>query len=824
MLKSKSVAKLIEDLLNTNDKDEKFRVVYELGGYKGTDINCVLKQGKGTITPIANYTNVRTPYTLEVVIPVQCGEDRIDGIVDIVNNFIIELNGKVKDRDNGKVVFLINPLEIGSYETRATVGQSAIIKVDFNVEYSTSSGTKYEIALITTQFDEGNVNTRYFKTREEQIAWFDKKIEDGAGYSEVLTPNINSLVLTKQRYLNSSCLDVNEVLMKNYAVIKETKENGDIKYYYYYVTNSNIGEYNLITVDLKMDTLQTHYIDLQFGDCFISKAHLNRWVEYGLEGKVKFDTTNSSPLFEREDFQNLDKQLVRRDVLSVVHTYQEEFDNWYKENILGWLYLFIHGGRNYYTAGVDLETSQKAGFRGLSYKSYDADLNYLTSFDAIPNTIPCLAVPVYKKGNRIRLRTNDSHYVYLDNKSVERFISDNSSDYIYSIKFSILPPFKISTVSSSGWTIEEDGDLKIDCTTYSDTSPFEEDGKNPSATFFKPTFFDNVYGVRAYSYDGYLYVLKQENVNVYVPYNYQKQTIFSKEEISSSLRDLKFNPKLCNSDFVSLKISDNTQNGAEYDILKLNASGDINLIYTEALTPDTTKVYLRALDKWGNGIYNYNNTTNLTGFVSVDDKSLVVETSAYQTMLANNKNFFLQNSTNRKYDVGQGVFGAVTGALQGAFFTGGNPLGAVVGAGVSVAQTVTSAIKNKTNQDFSVDNLKNAPNSSNGASGNFVFNAMYSETGIVVEQHEALEFEKKIADDQMFMNGFNFNKVANIKDYDNIRHYFNFIQATIENIIGDISNPIRDDIRQRFADGVRFWNVDEIKYEKENYERWLANE
>ena len=257
MLKSKSVAKLIQDTLNMNDS-EKFRVVYEVGGYKGADINCILKQGKGTIRPILNYTNVNTPFTLETIVPTGCGEDRIDGIVDIVNGVIGELNGKVKNIDSGKAVFLFSPLEIGQYDTRATAGQSVIMKLDFVVEYSSKSGTKYEMALITNEFDAGTQNTRYHEDRESQIKWFNDRIKD-EDWCEILTPNINSLVITQQRYLKKTDTDLNDLLNKNYAVIRETKSNNEVKQYYYYITGSNVDQYNQLLLDLKMDTLQTYY-------------------------------------------------------------------------------------------------------------------------------------------------------------------------------------------------------------------------------------------------------------------------------------------------------------------------------------------------------------------------------------------------------------------------------------------------------------------------------------------------------------------------------------------------------------------------------------
>ena len=76
----------------------------------------------------------------------------------------------------------------------------------------------------------------------------------------------------------------------------------------------------------------------------------------------------------------------------------------------------------------------------------------------------------------------------------------------------------------------------------------------------------------------------------------------------------------------------------------------------------------------------------------------------------------------------------------------------------------------------------------------------------------------------MFINGFNYEILDNIKNYDHIRKYFNFVQAEVENIVGiSISNNAREDLRQRFRNGVRFWNSDNIQYDLENYEIWLEN-
>lgn len=854
MLKSKSVANLIEETLNKNDRDEQFRVVYEVGGYKGRAINCILKQGKGSVMPISNYTNTKTPFRLEVVTPVQCGEDRIDDIVDIVNNCLLELNGKIEDIDNGKAVFLFNSLEIGEYETRATAGQSVLIKIEFFVEYAMNVGTKYELALITNEFDYGSVNTRRFDTRQQQIDWFDKRIKNGADYCEVLMPNIDSLVLTQQRYLNTHNLDVNDVLQMNYAIIRETKENGETKYYYYYVTNSNISEYNLITLDLSMDTLQTHYIDLEFGDCFISKADINRWIDNG-DGTVSFDTSVNSELFERESIKDVSKRLVKRDVVTkfnnVVGGYK--INEWLNKNVFGWYYLFISSNSNIKTGsfskgGVDDEYYDgDIQLKPIIYKhkSMEEDILLVGVDDySLYNTLVCVALPVMKTNkkmyfaqvseifddNGIVTGHNVSNALELSRDSLNAFVKNLGSSYIYAMKFSQVPPLRYikGFLADVNWQEDDNGNLVIQGKSVETSFTTDKEHKY---NVLVPSGMDYGWEVEAINIDGgdgkygILNVLAQVNINIDMSYQMNDiEYTFKKTDIVGKAHNIKFNPKLLSSDYCGLVLSDYLQNGSEYDILKLG-NKNLTITYTEALTPDITKKYIRLSDL--DGYYIPEIADNLTGYVVSDDTSFTLETEQYKSMLANNKNFFLQNSINRGMEYGKATLLGGVNALtsMGLGFIGGGGVTGAMNTAVGYANSVANAYLNREqsqiNENLTVDNLKNAPNSITGAKGNVIFNAMYSDLGVVVEMHDILPNEKKMVDDNINMYGMTLNKVENIKKYDNIRAYHNYIQANIENIKGNISSPIRDDIRQRFANGIRFWNVDEISYENENYERWL---
>ena len=121
--------------------------------------------------------------------------------------------------------------------------------------------------------------------------------------------------------------------------------------------------------------------------------------------------------------------------------------------------------------------------------------------------------------------------------------------------------------------------------------------------------------------------------------------------------------------------------------------------------------------------------------------------------------------------------------------------------------------------------MRNAPSSVNLAKGDAVFDIMFTESGIYVEEYDILPNEKEMINDYMCLYGFTYNRVDNVKNVDNIRKIYNYVRADIETINGaNISETVHQKFRKCFANGVRFWNTDTFSYEKENYERWLENE
>ena len=84
--------------------------------------------------------------------------------------------------------------------------------------------------------------------------------------------------------------------------------------------------------------------------------------------------------------------------------------------------------------------------------------------------------------------------------------------------------------------------------------------------------------------------------------------------------------------------------------------------------------------------------------------------------------------------------------------------------------------------------------------------------------YSALEGDLLTANNFMDLYGFTFSSIAQVRDYVHIRTKHNYIKAQLQSIDGNLSNAAKNDLRQRFADGIRFWNTDIVNYVSENYE------
>lgn len=280
---------------------------------------------------------------------------------------------------------------------------------------------------------------------------------------------------------------------------------------------------------------------------------------------------------------------------------------------------------------------------------------------------------------------------------------------------------------------------------------------------------------------------------------------------SSTQKDKYLNPKIYSSNFHTLKLVSINGDNYDYDLQKINQSAIITQS-NSSVNPDFGTEYFRI--KGLDGVYIPETSENMTGVITQHDNYLPLSTNYYQEQLAQSKNYYLGKGWNI---IGQGVLGAASGLLAG-----GNPVTAAVGLGAGVINGIVNTAMETSNMKATPDNIKNAGSS-------ILLNASYTEAGNYIEEYEALPQQLETANDYMFMYGFKCGLIDSIANHIHTRKYFNYIKAEIEDIQGvSVSNMIRENFKQRFSNGIRFWNyatfaTNGVQYDKENYELWLED-
>lgn len=709
-------------------------------------------------------------------------------------------------------------------------GKSSSARPDastFEVTFTDYDGpdTNYFLGLLDFPFDMNGDDTRYFASKVEQYNYFEGKITAGdAPFVNIEAPNLDSLFITSQVYQKDAKFGNQfKYANKNYAVIKVIDNSvllrpDTIRFFFYFITKSTIGAGGKMLLDLRLDTVQTFFFDpnISFSDCMIERAHLNRFQETS-GPRVNFIADPASKIFNAEEGMNFPKRLVSRNKLSLKFTGNAAVDDWLNENVLYWVYVFIDPTKGYNVAKLnDVIGDNNEGAVELPSNRPYGYTKYPTGMDGVTN---CICYPIYKNGvinstatskNVIIFSTklygeNKTIKIILDNKSSSFEENNNTTSYYYTKKISIVPPFDRFWTDST-ISIDKNNCLIISALGQGSNVASVKKYNNTRAGFGPSSFFINPGNGNALIFGS---VQKEKELFSYDYFMPELNSVAKSEIIAPQSPNLAYNPKLNGQNFKELVITAANGDTFAYDMQKIN-SNDILFMYSEPIQPEITRYYMRLKPT---GLYLEGTEENYTGLVGSTDNGLAFTNDAYAAFIANNKNFFMQSNLK----IGFGAVKSTAGVISQA--ASGNVAGAV-GSGLSAGLDIAQSLIDRS---MTIDNMKNAPDQLKNANGNVIFNMFAADLGLYVEKYSALEGDLKTANDFMNLYGFTFNSIANVKDYAHIRKYHNYVKAQLQGITGNISNTARDDLRQRFAQGVRFWNQDEISYEYENYELWLED-
>lgn len=787
-------------------------VLLEKGG-KTNNISDALYQ-QTLITSQIKYYRFEIPYEINDTLCSMLQKDILQG--DFAKKYQLEYYDGVSFLENDPFSTTVSIFRTGDASSvRPDTAKFSITFAD--VVAPGTNLIKYEMALVDNPFDSLSDNTQYFETQEEQRQYFANLISLGADFDEIPAPNLNSLNLTNQVYINTRKYDVFDLINKNYAIIKAF--NNSYTYYFYYRVNSgDIGANGQVSYSLTLDTIQTYLpnqgLDIQ--GAFIQKSHLDRWIDNG-DGTVTFNGKADSKLFEREEIKEVAKRLVSRAKLQMYTSENTELCDWLNDYVDAWVYVVIDAGHGYKTKdSEDFKIDSTRFFRDIySDESYD----YSTA---------CVCFPLYKYIQaQIRFASNTAsgEIKHWSEHALISFLNNNGNySYVKCVKISLKPPFDLNSETIK-YTIDTetvlDATLQYLTLTTSSTNVtglYSLSDIKINNKWFSPAIGD---GLLIYDKD-YLNPIKLKTTLTIPNNTFNKDNVTGVGGVGVN-KNKKFNPKLNASDYKSLVL---TFAGATYemDLQKINQDSVIEFEYIEMITADITKGLCRFKSSSNNDIFSLDYSKSFNGFIFTNDLSLPISNGQLDSYLANNKNAYLsfqnqQTLASTQYAIRSA--NNITNLVK-------DPVNLINGTQNILTDTVSTAVNIAYNQaqfDLSIDNMRNAPQTLMNANGNVSFVSAVAEFGIYAELYEGLDTELEMANDIMFRDGYNYNRFDDLRSQLNIRRYFNYVKAIIGSLSGiPMSEESRKDFKQRFASGLRFWyikNQPTIDYTKENYENSL---
>lgn len=660
---------------------------------------------------------------------------------------------------------------------------------------------KYKIALTSVIWAPDYANVRYFASRADQQSYFDVANKFTSAVPE---RNLNSgTLLNISVYVKTGEAGLGDIMSNNYAIIQEPIVSGNsttYKYYYYFITNSTFDSVNQVRLDLQLDIFQTYYIDMTFGDAMIERAHLNRWNSSGV-----FDNTINSNFLVRDEVQGLSKR-IKNKVSAVCSPFaaSHAVSKWLDANVLCWVYVYLDAG----TYG---DTNQ-----------FSEQLKYVRKLNAAAQTTvesPYVVLVAPLMANILHNITFGTSTAGTNNITAGQLFdflqTNNYMANVYAIKLSAYAPFDSSVnYSFTASLLDQQATLNL----Y-----HANDDHIPVAHNYGTPYAGTVAQVRYQKLDPE-YLTKEYTL---------PQASILKTGINTYSLDQAANPKSYNSDYRGLRIA-YCGNQYDFDIQKLYGSvsgSSVAFKYFEVLTPEIAPAYITITSK-DNAIYNLA-FENKIGYLAQNDLSIPYSKNQLEVFLANNKNFFMQKEetyANQRMTRSISAFSNVLSGLGGAAMSGvsGNVGGAVAGGistlgnlATTIAQSEIAIDYDQQMTKYTLDNMQAGVDALANSNSNPFFNLGVSDLAIMIEELEALPIDMGRALEDMHENGYSYNRMGNIKNFDNIRSKWNFVKARVEIIKTPVKipNAAREQIRVAFARGVRFWNTDTVSFEQINMEK-----
>lgn len=594
--------------------------------------------------------------------------------------------------------------------------------------------------------------------------------------------------------ISTSCI-LNEYNGENYIIIKNTETD---KKYFYFIDSVEYLSSNQWRLYLKLDVITQYMTGNAYQNippCHVERAHVNRWATNG--NRINFNVTNSSEIIVPEF--NFDYITEKRNKVKIRYCNNDAVNDWLNNNVSCWRMFYIDAKHmfkfyQYGSSGIDqphISTQYDNNF-AKSYMNVDGN--------AVNDEYVTFCEPVYSNGSAEIYFSNVHWGIRGRWSGCNNFRNHNEGNFIYNVKYVYGCPLDIEQLLGNSPLVANKLILSVpdnNVITYESSENvqargfhfsgnikflFTESMQNPQQDIY--SYFKGVIGGFGSSNK------RLENVKV------DAQFEFTRSDVVGAKRQNRFEPKRL-LDCKRITLRDSANGEYSYRLLYC-ATNSIPLKYTEMNNITNNNYYYRVANT---GIIPVADETNWHGVVNTTDYSQQIVNDAYESFIANNKNF--QTIRNIGY-----ITSLAQAGLDGSFAGVGNTL---LNFGLD---------------ELKLDNVKNAPNSLRNTNDTFLMNFNVNNgLNLYVDFESCRQIEEDKYVNYLYCYGYKINKIDWLTRYINTRKYFNYIKCNIDTIDMEIPNQCEQEIKRIFAQGVRLWNNynEMYNYIYENYEKNLED-
>lgn len=640
---------------------------------------------------------------------------------------------------------------------------------------------KYQYALANVWWNKSAQDQPLFATPETLDAYFESV---RTPWSELFNFQITNSMTAN--IMVRSTLPTNEVLDYHYLIIREMDDAGAVvKTYHYFAEISQDSGAQYLCI-LERDVIIDYYnlgIIRNRPYSYIKRTHLDRFVNEN--NSLKFNGGLDSPLYIAEDIET-DTPVCNS--LQVVNLYynKTDFDKWLYTRRLEWVYVYLSANEQFEGVPYYHENDIAQGYMVLVFPNLGSDV------------VPVLNGKPWSLNQFIIDYPKLTPYILTIRVSCTSPVDTLTNNIYLSItNISGIPGVTNVTFTFNETNLNNDGIGSI-----------RQDGNKSSyfVLYHTPSKIGHLeFTDKLSNLNDFIYQYSQLNKNKVIG-----PKVWYKE------------PKLFNG-IIKMMLSSGPNKGIEYNLLSLLyvANDQTTIEINESLVAGITRYYLGLSSEYS--LYNFANYLTFSQNSISQDTTIPFSVNQYETFLANNKNFYQQASLDINARETQQVTMGIVNMAQNTLNA---DLVGFIGNTFQTGFAVDNAQIARKQTDYKMDNLRYAPPDVKNINGNYmlIMNLTTLNPRFEVWQPAQSNLEK-IAD-YLFFNGYNFNKLGRLADYDSTRKYFNYIECDINGIKYDMNDIAYARLRDKLLAGVRLWHVNpgDVNFdETDNYEVWVDN-